>query len=405
MEESENNRKRHSQWTLFVYCTVIVLLLVYGNLETSRSIYDGPKLVAIERSNPMVRNVVGWSAFLSSLLILVVTLFFSTKGWLRWPAVGILIGLVFYPYCFLRQIGMNLAPWTTHGQVTTDEGATFVFCDSSFLQGQRLAITQEESSGFLTTSYRVLVDTHGDSPRSWASVIRPGGSVDGYGQLYLKNSTLIGVRYDNRCYLAYDLKKKQAYGHGSVESLSPFSCLEGADEANASDIRRTIGRIQEYANFCGKTDDVRHAANWLNGENVPGCPTVESIQDGLTHEKSTVTAAAMQITDAYSDAKDKLRTRVDSYVTEQVDKLDVSTAEERRRACEELGGMGQSASAAIPRLERFVRTEKDNRTRLQASQTLGLIGREARPALIRLAKSNEAWVRSDAFFGLEAAGA
>jgi hypothetical protein len=405
--ETTTKSQRKGGWfrTFMVYCACAALFLFYARYETSSSVYDADStLVEIERFNPVIENVVGWGALIFALSLLILCCFSFSKGWLRWPGIGLAIGFALYPYAVICHAVNNLAPWTVHGQIETEDGDTYVFCNSSFLQGQTMAIAEIATVSPYRTSYRVLVDNNGDSPRSWASLIRPEKSADDYGQLYLCKDFLIGVRYDNRCYLAFDLKNQQRYGHEIVESLPPFLCLNDSDKPNASDTQRIINRIQKYAVFCATTEDVRHASGFLNGELIPGCPNLTSVRRGLQHGNTKFSAIAKRIDDAYSDAFAKLRPRVERYVKEQVTKLDASDADERRDACEALGGLRQSAAVAVPHLDRLIRTENNASVKIQASQTLGLIGDDAIPALLSLAKSDDSTVQSDALFGLSAAG-
>ena len=153
-----------------------------------------------------------------------------------------------------------------------------------------------------------MVDNNGDSPRSWASVIRPVGASDEYGQLYLKNGYLIGVRYDNRCYLVYNLESGTAYGHGDIESLSPFICLAHGDSPNKLDVQRICERIDQWTEICEKADDRRLAEAFLNGNSVPGCPVRNELDK--SSELTDAGPIAKSISECYDSAFEKLRARV-----------------------------------------------------------------------------------------------
>jgi hypothetical protein len=316
MDHSEPTSKCHWLWTVLAYGGAVLLFLLYGNFEVSRSIYDDDaRFSFLERLNPWGRELVVWSAFGACLLLLAfASVSFRTK-WLRWPVLGLLIGFVLYPYCVIAHVVSNLGPWTTHGEITTEDGRTFVFCDSSFLQGQVMAIAEIVAKDSLKTTYRVLVDNNGDSPRSWASVVRPAGALDEYGQLYLNNGLLIGVRYDNKCFLAYDIAKSKPYGHGDVELLSPFVCLSASDVLNEVDVQRTCERIQEQATFCEASADIRHAQSFVNGEPIPGCPSPTLLRDAVATKPPPVASAATVMLDCYGDAYSRL-TR---HIAEQTD--------------------------------------------------------------------------------------
>ena len=298
--------------TAAVYGSAIGLFLFYAVFVSSRSVYDAnSELVAIERFNPILTSIVGWGALAVAVGLLAISIISFRRRLLRLPALGLMIVFLLYPYSVLTHILNDLGPWTVHGCVTTADGTEYVFCDSSFLQGQIMAIAEVGDTTFYKTSYRVLVDNNGDWPRSWASLIRPAGSKDDYGQLYLcRNNFLVGVRYDNRCYLAYDLANRIPFGHGDIETLSPFVCLKDGDRLNESDLDRTIASIQEYTDACTASEDVRPAQSFLDGKSAPGCPPFAAIQDGLGSDNPAVSSAAQRLLSCYNDAFAKKRSRV-----------------------------------------------------------------------------------------------
>ncbi len=173
-----------------------------------------------------------------------------------------------------------------------------------------MAIAEVTSVGPLKTPYRVLVDNNGDSPRSWASLIRPCVSSDEYGRLYVCNNILVGVRYDNRCYLAYDLNNGQAFGHGIIENLSPFICLGDADKPNAIDIERTWDQIAEHVEFCVTTEDFCHARAFLNGDATPGCPPLAAVRAGIAEASPHISLAAKMLLACYDESLTKIRSRL-----------------------------------------------------------------------------------------------
>lgn len=311
MEDQDSTpTKYHWMWSVLAYSSAAALFLVYANLEGSRSAHDGDfKLTTIERLHPAITNRIGWLAFGACMILLAISAVSFKTRWLRRPAIGLAIGLIFYPFCVLLHTVKNLPTWTIHGQVATDDGTTFVFCDCSFLQGQTMALARVSHQDNWTTTYRVLIDNNGDWPESWASVIRPDGSTDEYGQLYLKNGFLIGVRYENKCYLAYDLKNYKAYGHSDIETLSPFVCLAPGDIPSQADVQRTCDCIIEHALFCNSTSDIRHAQAFLNGEPVPGCPSTRELRSALSGRPTAVASVAKSLLSCYDDAFGKLRTR------------------------------------------------------------------------------------------------
>lgn len=72
-----------------------------------------------------------------------------------------------------------------------------------------MAIGRVRERTWLVDRFDVLATTNGDFPRVYLHIVRPDGSQEGYGQLYLsKDNWLVGVRYENRMFLAYNLNSK-----------------------------------------------------------------------------------------------------------------------------------------------------------------------------------------------------
>jgi hypothetical protein len=171
----------------------------------------------------------------------------------------------------------NLGPWTAHGQVQDAQGNHYVFCDSSFLQGQTMSLTRLKGETAFTTYYNVLGSNNGDSPRSFLTIVRPSNFTERYGQLYLADEQwLLGVRYDNHCYLAYDLVNQKFYGHGDIEKLSPFLAIEATQQLNAADVAKITKLLKEASAY------------------RDGRPTKECIEQGLQHPNPEVRKLAAE---------------------------------------------------------------------------------------------------------------
>lgn len=295
-----------------LYAITATAFLIFAGFEVSQH-DDSPdyKLVTIEIVHPQVVSVIDWGVLAIAFVVAILSLVSIRRRILPWPMLGLLIAFLLFPGCFLFHVGRNLAQWTTHGEVRRGDGTTFVFCDSSFLQGQTMAIAEVAEVGRFKTSYRVLVQTNGDSPRSWASLIRPVGSSDDYGQLYLtRDEILVGVRYDNRAFLAYDLKHKSAHGHGAIESLSPFVCLDEVSEPSPTDLKSTCKHIEEHAAFCAQTTDPRHAEDLFAGKPARGCPSAESIRAGVQSANPRIAVVAEELQECYDKGIAEVRARV-----------------------------------------------------------------------------------------------
>ncbi|MDX2200316.1 MAG: hypothetical protein SF069_15255 [Phycisphaerae bacterium] len=298
--------------TIILYFAALIWFAFFALFETSGATSNsalGPD--RITRIDDRITNAVNIStlSIAAGLFFLSCASFF--RRWLRWPIIGLLISVVAFPLSAFLNWGANLAPWTIHGQVQTTSGKQYAFCDSSFLQGQAMAIAEVERVAWHSTTYRVLVATNGDDPRSWTSIIRPAGSPDSYGQLYLCNNFLIGVRYENRCFLAYDLQKNQPHGRRGIESLPPFICLQPTDEPNPADIDRTCKQVADRAAYCMDSRDFDAAVRFVNGEATRGCPSLSSIQDAAATGPPNIAAAAAPLLACYEQAVERVRRRVE----------------------------------------------------------------------------------------------
>ena len=90
--------------------------------------------------------------------------------------------------------------------------------------------------------------TSGCSPRSWASVVRPQGAPreHDYGQLYMTDDAqLVGIRYENHCYMVYNVTRHIFLGHGDVEEVSPFLCIGANTRMHQPDIDRLMNIASE----------------------------------------------------------------------------------------------------------------------------------------------------------------
>lgn len=166
----------------------------------------------------------------------------------------------------------NLAPWGTGPEAIDDAGRRYHFGESSFLQGQTLAIIRYRDENAFYRHYDVLVETTGDSPRSYLRIVYPAGQPRIPGRVFFVDGWLISLRNDNNSsYMAYDLKTGRAYGYGAIEELSPFLALDGDDELDPDD-----------------------CAAFLNESAAPakGYPTTDAIRTGLDHKNAHVRAFA-----------------------------------------------------------------------------------------------------------------
>ena len=309
MKNKNTKTRRQLFFSSLAFIFPTALFVGYALIKVSTDTRDAESnLVSIEILNPFVYRVIGWTIFLAWLALLGASIVSFRKRWLLRPSIGLFTCLLICPFCVALHTLNNLGPWTTHGRASSADGREYVFCDTSFLQGQIMAIGEKTGDGKLKTTFKVLVDNNGDSPRSWASVIRPEGSSDIYGQLYLKNGLLLGIRYHNKCFLAFDIANQKPIGHGDIESIDPFACLSSADVPCELDVERTCDRIKEQTEYCLACEDQRIAKHFLDEESVSGCPSLEILRDA--GEGGEFESMAKQILKCYSDAFDKIQSEL-----------------------------------------------------------------------------------------------
>ena len=224
--------------SIILYCVAIAIMIAWALIPLSwetkppATTYD-----TISVLSPLVSGALFWSAVAAAGSLLILGDLSFGRRILWQPAIPLLIVFVGFPIAGFIHWGNNLGPWTLHGRVTSPNGETYLFCDSSFLQGQRMALARVEAESWAYTRLEVLGNTNGDSPRSWASLIRPANPDEIYGQLYLiDKNLLVGIRYGNHCYLAYDIDSNEFFGSRSIEEISPFVCIGEDDELHEADV-------------------------------------------------------------------------------------------------------------------------------------------------------------------------
>jgi len=364
------------------------------------------EVVNITTLNPTVRTVIDCSAALSALILLSTGVAAICCRRICFGVITIMIAVGGYFASHVVAFLRNPAPWTTEAEIVAPDGNTYYFMDSSLLQGQTMAIAKLESKGVLTHRVNVLGTNNGDSPRSYASLVRPAGAPShDYGQLYVTDlGMVIGIRYDNKCYLAYDTISDKFYGHGDVEEISPFVLIRPNTLMHQADVEAIIEEVKRGANFLSTDADIRIPAKYLAGYTLPGYPRAQTLIDGLSHANPTVQELSRRILDIHEAGLKKASERLAEPVEVLIVELKSEDVDMRRQAAQALGRIGgPGANPAVPALAVAVK-DQDRNVRLFASQSLGLIGEPAVPTLLRLLRDEDESVRESALFGLYAAG-
>lgn len=177
----------------------------------------------------------------------------------------------------------NLAPWHYGPSIQGPNGQIYYVMESSFLQGQSLVLAKLEQQTWLTKTSRALVETNGDSPQSWQTIVRPATSNDDGGLTAAISPTglLCGFRYHDRCFFAFDLNAETRYGRNGIRGVSPFVLLDADTPLHEPDVERIAKRIRD------------HEPQWSNN----GIPKIEQLENGLNHPNPAVKAVAKRLLD------------------------------------------------------------------------------------------------------------
>lgn len=251
------------RWTAFAAVAASCVYSMWVRDHSVELLQSGPESNEFGPSSVFTRPAVFWTC----------TLILPTACLLLYPAVVMLD--------FVTQI----APWRVEDRLMGPDGRTYLFLDSSFLQGQTMALATLETDNPIWLQAEVHGIAHGDSPRLWASIVRPSPlRVDDYGQLYFgPQGLLVGIRYENHCYLAYDPATDRFWGHEDVLELSPFSLLDRDSKLHAADVASTEQMLRDG------TD-----SESLPGPEASGVPRAAALQVDLTHANPQVPPLAQR---------------------------------------------------------------------------------------------------------------
>ena len=394
-----------------IYLSIVSLLFFVANalileswytLNTANYKQDYDTITIL---NPIIKEAIFWI----SVACFVALLYIGRKkhGNKRTPLASLclVIALVGFPLSCSIDTASNVTAWQVQSELTYKVGEKYYFMDYSFLQAQHMAITRRVNETMFTLGTKVVGTNNGDSPRSWASVIRPANKLkEGGGQLYISDhGLLVGFRYDNRCYLAYDMLADKFYGHGDIENLSPFVLIGPNDLLYEPDVDALLYEARRQVQMLEESMTASSAAVFLTGKEGPGYPSINTLKAELSHENKEVRKLAKRLIDIYEDAVPHATKIVSEHVAVLIEDLKSEDTDRQEKAMYDLGTIGGvGAIPTIPYLEKIL-IDGDKSVNQLAAQTLGLIGEEAVPTLVRLMKTNNNEVSYLAVWGLSMA--
>lgn len=273
---------RRGKWPAGVGGAALLVFLALAFIRRDYTSHSNGGISSITLPARWISVVLLGSATLAAVTCVVCAVVLGLKRRKMACAVLLFTGLVGFSVALIKNIVSNLAPWTVEATLVVPESQTYAFLDSSFLQGQRMALGRQSHQNLLWTNYDVCGTTNGDDPLSWASVVRPSGAPsDDYGQLYLAPSdVIVGIRTDHKCFFAYDLATERFIGRKDIENLSPFVLISEHTELNQLDIEGILHELRS------------------RGRDQPGRPRDIQLRAGLTHVNPRVRDIAKRMLQA-----------------------------------------------------------------------------------------------------------
>lgn len=192
-----------------------------GSVESADS---GGKLVSITVVSPWITEALGY-VVTGSLIALLVVGFLAGRRKHVLVAFTSIAGafLLFCVWVVLTILAAFDAPWLVVDQCRGPDDKQYAYLYYGVLQAQRLVLATESSQDGWQTTYDVLGGTNGDSPRSWTAVVRPADCDGSEGRLLAgPDGWLVGLRYDNQCYFAYEVGTGRYLAREDVKDISPL---------------------------------------------------------------------------------------------------------------------------------------------------------------------------------------
>ncbi len=277
-----------AQWTVSVIglvCLPLPVLVAQESVELNSAELikhdsDVPSMLTITTFQPAVQDRV----VLSLLIVFVCANMLAGLGWLCSAGsitsriVVQVIGLMLPFACCAGSLS-TLAPWRYGEPVRGADHESYYMMESSFLQGQTLVLARLEEEDWLRRTSKVLVETNGDNPRTWQSMIRPAGAEEAYGLTVALSPTgmVLGFRYDNHCFFAYDVAANEPYGRNRIRGISPFVLLAADTPLHSLDVKRLEKIVQAH------------------DSHTSGVPQKAQLEDATRHPNPSVATLAKKL--------------------------------------------------------------------------------------------------------------
>lgn len=184
-----------------------------------------------------------WWVVMGVLLVSVVDLLFRRR--LLLAAVFVTLAAILQTITLVVWGLSGWGDWEAYERRTID-GAELAYLEAGRFMDQGIALAVVTDKNAWRTRYRVIGYTRGDHPREWLSVVRPTPIDDRLGGLTVSadGKTVVGTRYDNHAFFAYDVATGKFVGEDIVR-LSPFLLLGPDEIPSDDDAQRVLARIRE----------------------------------------------------------------------------------------------------------------------------------------------------------------
>lgn len=185
-----------------------------------------------------------------------------------WCLVGACVGSVAFLYGYIGSFGGYQVVGGPVRKGTMD----YVLLGVSFLQGRSLMIAHRIGGPPWDVQYEQLAEGPWENSFGYAPIVRPSGTAHELALLCSATGMLVQVNEEGRCYVAYDLVKRQDYSpvrapwtgdNCNIQLVSPFALLSPSDKADQEDATNLL-KGEQFAKV--QTDVVRRELQSKNPE-------------------------------------------------------------------------------------------------------------------------------------------
>lgn len=199
---------RRTLFLLYPFC-IIIFLLMTSIAHTWETWDDQGELITLEVARPWVweaTEIIGSIAYRCFLLLIVAAIIehWSRRHWRA--ALAWLLAFIMFPVCLLQGAFGHAGDWVREAEMTGPDGGTYCYMSYFFWQAKNLAFCRVVGQTRYLEKMEVLGTTNYDSPRMYASIVRPAREGEDRFDPLLKTDSgmVLGFLTNTNCYFAYD---------------------------------------------------------------------------------------------------------------------------------------------------------------------------------------------------------